>query len=113
MLLFFSIITFTLASVGSDWASNVEAATNPDHLIEERILFFEVSKFLLTEKPICVEFFATFPTYNLTMGLDIEKKDSKTFLNVAKCFSVLSLKFVLLVRYKHIWVHFHLDNTSN
>ena len=71
LLLFFSL--FTPASVRSDWASNNEAATNPDDLIEKRILFNEVSKILLTEKFIPVNFFVPFPTYQFTMKPDIEK----------------------------------------
>ena len=72
LLLFFSL--FTPASVRSDWASNVEAASNPDDLIEKGILFNEVSKILLTEKFIRVEFLVPFPNYGFTMKPDIEKK---------------------------------------
>ena len=63
----------TPASVRSDWASNIEAATNPDDLIEKGILFNEVSKILLTEKFIRVEFLVPFPTYEFTMKPDIEE----------------------------------------
>ena len=72
MLLLFFLI-FTPASVRSDWASNIEAASNPDDLIEKEILFKEVSKILLTEKLIRVEFLVPFPTYEFTMKPDIEK----------------------------------------
>ena len=46
LLLFFSL--FTPASVRSHWASNIEAATNPDDLVEKGILFNEISKILLS-----------------------------------------------------------------
>ena len=72
MFLFLCLFLFTPASVRSDWASNIEAATNPDDLIEKGILFNEVSKILLTEKFIRVEFLVPFPTYNFTMKPDIE-----------------------------------------
>ena len=72
MLLFLSLI-FTPAPVRSDWASNIEAASNPDDLIEKGILFNEVSKILLTEKFFRVEFLVPFPTYDFTMKPDIEK----------------------------------------
>ena len=72
MLLLLFLI-FTPASVRSDWASNNEAASNPDDLIEKGILFNEVSKILLTEKFIRVEFLVPFPTYDFTMKPDIEK----------------------------------------
>ena len=72
MLLLFFLI-FTPASVRSDWASNIEAASNPDDLIEKGILFNEVSKILLTEKFIRVEILVPFPTYEFTMKPDIEK----------------------------------------
>ena len=72
MLLLLFLI-FTPASVRSDWASNIEAASNPDDLIEKGILFNEVSKILLTEKFIRVEFLVPFPTYEFTMKPDIEK----------------------------------------
>ena len=71
LLLFF--LVFTPASVRIDWASNIEAATNPDDLIEKGILFNEVSKILLTEKFIRVEF-VPFPIYEFTMKPDIAKK---------------------------------------
>ena len=72
MLLLFSLI-FTPASVRSDWAAKIEAASNPDNLIEKRIFFNEVSKILSTEKFIRVEFLVPFPTYEFTMKPDIEK----------------------------------------
>ena len=72
MLLTFFML-FTPASVRSDWASNIEAASNPDDLIEKGILFNEVSKILLTENFIRVEFLVPFPTYDFTMKPDIEK----------------------------------------
>ena len=71
LLLFFLI--FAPASVRSDWASNIEAASNLDDLIEKGILFNEVSKILLTEKIIRVEFLVHFPTLDFTMKPDIEK----------------------------------------
>ena len=51
----------------------MEAASNPDDLIEKGILFNEVSKILLTEKFIRIEFLVRFPTYDFTMKPDIEK----------------------------------------
>ena len=73
-MLFLSLfLLFAPASVRSDWASNIEAATNPDDLIEKGILFNEVSKILLTEKFIRVEFLIPFPTYEFTMKPDIEE----------------------------------------
>ena len=72
MLLTFFML-FTPASVRSDRASNIEAASNPDDLIEKGILLNEVSKILLTEKFIRVEFLVPFPTYDFTMKPDIEK----------------------------------------
>ena len=72
MLLIFFML-FTPASVRSDWASNIEAASNPDDLFEKRILFNEVSKILLLENFIRVEFLVPFPTYEITMKPDIEK----------------------------------------
>ena len=72
MLLLFFLI-FTPASVRKDWASNIEAASNPDDFIEKRFLFNEVSEFLLTEKFIRVEFLVPFPTYEFTMKPDIEE----------------------------------------
>ena len=71
LLILFSI--FTPASVRGDWASNIEAASNPDDLIEKGILFNEISKILLTEKFIRVEFLVPFPTYEFTMKPDIEE----------------------------------------
>ena len=71
LLLFFSL--FTPASVRNDWASNIEAASNPDDLIEKGIFFNEVNKILLTEKFIRVEFLVPFPTYEFTIKPDIEK----------------------------------------
>ena len=52
MLLFLLFLVFTPVSDRSDWASNIEAATNPDDLIEKgMILFNEVSKILnLTDR---------------------------------------------------------------
>ena len=74
MLLFVLLfLIFTLASVRSDWASNIEAATNPDDLIEPGILFNENSKILLTEKFIRIEFLVPFLTYEFTTKLDIDK----------------------------------------
>ena len=71
LVLCFSI--FTPASVRSDRASNLEAATNPDDLIEKGILFNEVSIILLTEKLFRVEFLVTFPTYGFTVKPASEK----------------------------------------
>ena len=73
MLLILFFLVFTPASVRNDWAPNIEAATNPDDLIEKGILFNEVSKILLTEKFIRVDFLVPFPTYEFTMKPDIEK----------------------------------------
>ena len=64
---------FTPASVRSDWASNIEAATNSDDLFEKGILYNEVSKILLTEKFIRVKFLVPFPIYDFTMRPDNEK----------------------------------------
>ena len=61
---------FTPASVRSDWAFNIEAASN---LTEKGIFFNEVSKILLTENFIRVDFLVPFPTYEFTMKPDIEK----------------------------------------
>ena len=72
-MLLLLFLLFTPSSVRSDWASNIEAATNPDDLIEKGILFNEVSKILRTEKFIRVEFPVPFPTYEFTMKPDIEK----------------------------------------
>ena len=72
-MLLFLLLIFTPASVRSDWASNIEAASNPDNLIEKGILFNEVSEILLTEKFIRVEFLVPFPTYDFTVMPDIEK----------------------------------------
>ena len=72
MLLLFFLI-FTPAFFRSDWASNTEASSNPDDLVEKGILFNEVSKILQTEKFIRVEFLVPFPTYEFTMKPDIEK----------------------------------------
>ena len=72
-MLLLLLLIFTPASVRSDWASDIEAASNPDDLIEEGILFNEVSKILLTEKFIRVEFLVPFPTHEFTMKPDIEK----------------------------------------
>ena len=66
-MLLLLFLLFTPASVRSDWASNIAAASNPDDLIEKGILFNEVSKILLTEKFIRVEFPVPFPTYDFTM----------------------------------------------
>ena len=71
MLLLFLLI-FTPTSVRSDWASNIEAASNPDDLIEKGILFNEVSKLLQTGKLVRVELLVPFPTYEFTMKPDIE-----------------------------------------
>ena len=71
LLLFF--LLFTPTSVRSDWASNIEAATNSDDLIEKMILFNEVSKILVTEKFNRVEFLVPFPTYDSMMKPDLEK----------------------------------------
>ena len=73
MFLIVFLFLFTPASVRSDWASNIEAATNPDDLIEKGILFNEDRKILLTEKFIPVELLVPFPTYNFTMNPDTEK----------------------------------------
>ena len=72
MLLIFFLI-FTPAFVRSDWASQIEAATNPDDPIEIGILLNECSKTLLTEKFIRVEFLVPFQNYEFTMKPDIEK----------------------------------------
>ena len=72
-MLLLLFLLFTPASVRSDWASNIEAASNPDDLIEKGILFNEVSEILLTEKFIRVDFLVPFPTYEFTMKPDIEK----------------------------------------
>ena len=72
-MLLLLFLLFTPASVRKDWASNIEAATNPDDLIEKGIFFNEVSKILLTEKFTRVEFLAPFPTYDFTMKPDIER----------------------------------------
>ena len=61
LLLVLCFRIFTPASVRSDWASNIEAATNPDDLIKEGIFINEVSKNLLTEKFIRAEFLVQFP----------------------------------------------------
>ena len=66
-------MTFTPASVRSDWASNIEAASNLDDVFEKGILINEISKILPTEKFIPVEFLVPFPTYEFTMKPDIEK----------------------------------------
>ena len=66
-------LLFTPAYVRSDWASNIQAATNTDNLIETWILFNELSKILLTEKFLRVEFLVPFPTYELNMKPNIEK----------------------------------------
>ena len=63
----------TPASVRSDWASNIEATSNPDDLIEKGILFNEVSKLLLTEKFIRLGFLVPFPIYQFTIKPYIEK----------------------------------------
>ena len=74
MLLFvLCFLIFTSAPVRSGWASNIEAATNPDDLIE-RGFFNEVSKILLTEKFIRVEFLVPFPTCEFTMKPNIKKR---------------------------------------
>ena len=72
MLLLFFLI-FTPASVRSGWASNIEAASNPDDLFEKGILFNKVSEISLTENFFRVEFLVPFPTYEFTMKPDIEK----------------------------------------
>ena len=72
-VLLFVFLLFTRASVRSDWASNIEAATNPDDLIEKVILVNEVSNILLTVKFIRVEFLVPFPTSEFTMKPDTEK----------------------------------------
>ena len=72
MLIIFFML-FTPAPVRSDWAPNIEAASNPDDLIVEGIFFNEVSKILLTEKFIRVVFLVPFPTYEFTMKPDLEK----------------------------------------
>ena len=73
MFLILFLFLFTPASVRSDWASKIEAATDSDDLIEKGILFNEVSKTLLTERFIRVEFLVPFPTYNFSMKPDFEK----------------------------------------
>ena len=80
MLLLLFFLNFTPASVRSDWASNIEAVTNPDDLIEKDILFNEVSKILLTEKFIRVKYPVPFPNYEFTMKLDIDKMIQQLFL---------------------------------
>ena len=73
MLLPFFLAFFTLASVRSDWASKIEAATNPDNRIENKVSVNEVSNILLTEKLIHVEFLVPFPTYEFIMEREIGK----------------------------------------
>ena len=80
MLLLLIFLVFTPASVRSNWVSNIKAATNPDDLFEKGFLFNEVSKILLTEKFIRVEFLVLFPTYQITMKSDIEKMIQQLFL---------------------------------
>ena len=63
LLTFFLLVTPD--SVRSDWVSNIEAATNPDDLIDKGNVFNEVSKNVLTEKFTSVEFLVPFPTYEL------------------------------------------------
>ena len=70
--MFLLFLISTPASVQSGWAPNIEAATNPDDLIEKGILFNEISKILLTEKFLRVEFLVPFPIYEYTMTPDIE-----------------------------------------
>jgi len=72
-MLLLLLLIFTPASVRSDWASNIEAASKLDDLIEKGILFNEISKTLLTEKFIRVEFLVPFPTYEFMMKPDIEE----------------------------------------
>ena len=72
-MLLLLFLLFTPASVRSHWASNIEAAANPDDLFEKGILFSQVSKILLTEKFIRVEFLVPFPAYEFTMKPDNEK----------------------------------------
>ena len=92
MLWLFTLLMFTPASVRSDWASNIEAATNPDDLIEIGILLNGVSKILLTEKFIRVEFLVPFPTYEFTMKSDIEKllRHSSTMWETPSLFCLLN-----------------------
>ena len=73
MLLLLPFLVLTAASVRSDWVSNTEAARSPDDLLEKRTVFDEISKILLNEKCIRVEFLVPLPTYEFTMKLDIEK----------------------------------------
>ena len=79
-MLLFVFLLFTPASVRSDWASTIEAATNADDFIEKVILVNEVSKILLTEKFIRVEFLVPFPTSEFTMKPDVEKVIHQLFL---------------------------------
>ena len=76
-MLLILLLIFTPASVRSDWASHIKAASNPDDLIDKGILFNEVKKILQTEKFIRVEFLVPFATYELTMKPDIEKMIQK------------------------------------
>ena len=78
-MLLLLFLLFTHAFVRGDWASNIEAASNSDDLIEKGILFNEVSKILLTEEFIRVEFLVPFPTYDFTRKPDIEKKRFNSF----------------------------------
>ena len=73
MFLIVFLFIFTPASVRSDWATNIEAATYPDNLMGKPIPFNEVGKVLLTEKFFRVEFLVSFPIYNFTMKPDTEK----------------------------------------
>ena len=66
------VLFLTAASVQSDWASNIDATTNPGDLIEKMILFNEVSKVLLTEDFNRVEVVVPIPTYEFEMKQDIE-----------------------------------------
>ena len=102
MLLLFSSL-FTPASVRSDWASNIEAATNPDDPIEKGILFNEVIKILLTEKSIRVEFLVPFPTYDFTMKPDIEQM-VQAFGYKGNSFAFLPIEFFQPIRNAHFWI---------
>ena len=73
MLFVLPFLLLAPASVRSDWASNNEAASNPDDLIEKWILFNEVSEILLTQKNVRAELLVPFPNYEFTMKPDLEK----------------------------------------
>ena len=87
------LLIFTPASVRSDWASNIEVASNPEDLIDKGFLFNEVSEILLTEKFIRVEFLVPFPTYEFTMKPNIAKMIQKLSLMWERSFLCYPLNF--------------------